>query len=408
MRPFNNMKILVVSSFLPYPLFSGGHIRLFNLIKELSKRHAITLVCEKREYQTEKDIQEVEKICKQVIVIDRKKQWSFRNITKAGFSVYPFLMVGHAQKSMRSKIEEILVKETFDLIHIETFYVMQNLPKVSIPTVLVEHNIEYLVYQRFAQGSSIAFRPLFLLDVMKMKYWEQKFWKEATRLIAVSNEEKKLMARDDVVVVPNGVDIEKFKVQSSKFKNNKKEKRILFIGDFKWIQNRDAVEWMLKQIWPKINSELRTPASRGEQNLELKLWIVGRSIPDSIKKLTDDRNVLFDENAPMETLEIFKQADILLSPIRVGGGTSFKILEAMASRVPVVTTSLGIEGIDARSGDDVLIADSPEGLANHTIRLLEDEEKYLRLAKNARELIEKKYDWKVIVKQLEQVYESVC
>ena len=140
----------------------------------------------------------------------------------------------------------------------------------------------------------------------------------------------------------------------------------------------------------------------------MSLWVVGRNIPDSIKKLTDDRNVLFDENAPMETSEIFKQADALLSPIRVGGGTSFKILEAMASGVPVITTSLGIEGIDAEKDKDVLIADTAEGLANKTIGLLEDQEKYTRLAKNARVLIEKKYDWKVIVKQLEKIYESVC
>ena len=246
------MKILIISSFLPYPLFSGGHVRLFNLIKELSKRHVITLVCEKRENQTEKDIEEMKKICKHVIVVDRKKQWSYQNIARAGFSVYPFLMVGHTQKSMQNKIEEILAKETFDLIHVETFYVMQNLPQVHIPIVLVEHNIEYMVYERFAKTALIFLQPFLYLDIAKMKYWEKIFWKKATKLVAVSEQEKKLMERKDAVVVPNGVDIKKFKVQSSKFKNNKKEKRILFIGDFKWVQNRNAIAWILKEIWPKI------------------------------------------------------------------------------------------------------------------------------------------------------------
>src|SRR5581483_8848705 len=143
------MKILVVSSYLPYPLFSGGHIRLYNLLRELSKKHEIFLVCEKRSYQTNADIEEVKKICKEVITIARKRQWSIGTIAKTGFSSYPFLMVGHANPQMTEKIAQVLQKEKFDLIHIETFYVMQNLPKTVLPTVLVEHNIEYLVYKRF-------------------------------------------------------------------------------------------------------------------------------------------------------------------------------------------------------------------------------------------------------------------
>src|SRR3989344_5686544 len=123
------MKILIVSSFLPYPLFSGGHIRLYNLIRELSVNNEITLVCEKRNNQTEKDIIEVEKICKKVITVNRKKQWSFKNITKSFFSFNSFLVTGHTNKKMQQVIKEELESNKFDLIHIETFYVMQNLPK---------------------------------------------------------------------------------------------------------------------------------------------------------------------------------------------------------------------------------------------------------------------------------------
>lgn len=388
------MKLLIISSFLPYPLFSGGHVRLYNLMKRLAKHHTLTLVCEKREYQTREDIKEIEVLCKSVIFVERKKQWSIRNILKTAWSRYPFLLTGHTQKNLQTKIQELLQKESFDLIHIETFYVMQNLPEVSLPTVLVEHNIEYLVYKRLVSKVPLFLRPLFLIDIQKLQYWERFFWKKATKLVAVSNEEKIIMERDDVEIVPNGVDINKFKLKTQNPKPKTSERRILFIGDFRWIQNRDAVRWILKEIWPQINSKL-----------DLTLWIVGRKIPDEIRKLINDKNVIFDENAPSETEKIFAQADMLLAPIRVGGGTSYKILEAMASGVPVITTKLGIEGIQAIDGESVLLADTANDFTQKIEALLDDS-LYKKIAENARILIEQQHNWEIIVKKLEKVYES--
>lgn len=396
------MKILMVSSYLPYPLFSGGHIRLYNILKLLSEKHKITLICEKRDWQTEEDVLEVKKVCEHVETVERKKQWTVPNIIKTEFSLSPFLVVGHTNKDMKKKIKKALDGENFDLIHIETFYVMQNMPKTDIPIVLVEHNIEYLVYQRFANMAPIFVQPLLSLDVLKLKYRERYFWQKATKLVVVSEAEKKFIKRKDVALVPNGVDIEKFKVQSSKFKVQGEERRILFIGDFKWLENRDAAEWILKEIWPEINSKFKVQSLK----FNLKLWIVGKKIPDSIKKLTNDENVIFDENAPNETSEIFRQADLLLAPIRVGGGTSFKILEAMASGTPVVTTRLGIEGIEAKNNEEVLIADDKEGLSDLVVEVIQNEVLYKKIAQKARLLVEEKYDWKVIVKKLEEVYKS--
>src|SRR3989344_2326584 len=167
------MKILVVSSYLPYPLFSGGHIRLYNLIKNLSQKHEVTLVCEKRNNQTEKDVDEVSKICKKIFTLDRKKQWSAKNILRTGFSLDPFLVTGHKSASMRRLIEKLLSSEKYDLIHVETFYVMQNIPKTSLPMVLAEHNIEYLVYERFVKKAVLPLKPLFFIDVLKLKKIEK-------------------------------------------------------------------------------------------------------------------------------------------------------------------------------------------------------------------------------------------
>jgi polysaccharide biosynthesis protein PslH len=400
------MNILLISSYLPYPLYSGGHIRLFNLIKELSGKHKITLICEKRNYQGEAEIIEVKKFCKKVITVPRRKQWSIKNIVKTGLSPLPFLVIGHSNKQMRDSIQKELNENQFDLIHVETSYVMQNIPLTKVPIVLVEHNIEYMVYKRFTDKAPLLLKPFLSVDVLKLKYWEERMWAKAKKLIAVSEIEKKIMQekRKDVVIVSNGVDISKFNPspQQQKSKINKDEKRILFIGEFKWMQNRDAIGWIIREIWPKLRSEfIPSMTDKG-----IKLWVVGRSIPDSVRKLTSDRNIVFDDSAPKETEKIFEKADLLLAPIRVGGGTSFKILEAMASGVPVVTTSLG-NAIGAKEGSEIVVAESPEDFVAGIKKILENKEYCKEISQNGRKLIEKKFNWKKIASDLDSVYESV-
>jgi polysaccharide biosynthesis protein PslH len=397
------MNILLVSSYLPYPLFSGGHIRLYNLIKELSNKHKITLICEKRDYQGEVEVNELRKLCKKVITVQRRKQWSIGNILKTGISASPFLITGHTIQDMRRAIKKELNENQFDLIHVETSYVMQNIPSTDIPIILVEHNVEYLVYKRFADKAPFILKPFLYLDILKLKNWEEEMWRKAQKLIAVSETEKKIMSkiRQDVSIVSNGVDIIKFKVKSQKLKEEE-EKRILFIGEFKWMQNRDAIKWIIKEIWPKLRAEfIPSMTDKG-----IKLWVVGRSIPDSIRSLTGDKNIIFDDHAPKETEEIFNKSTLLLAPIRVGGGTSFKVLEAMASGVPVVTTDLG-NAIEAKKDIEIIIAKDPQDFVVKIKKLLEDEKFYKEISENGRDLIEKKFNWKKIAQDLDSVYESV-
>lgn len=392
------MRILIISSYVPYPLTSGGYIRLYNLLKQLSQRHEITLIAEKRSKQTvsPEDIKVLEKFCKKVVVIPAKRQWSWQNIAKAGASTYPFLMAGHTHIAMKQAIVDMLREKRFDVIHVETFYVFQNLPKTYLPIVLAEHNVEYLVYERFAKTAPTYMRPILSVDIAKMKYWEKKFWKKATKLVAVSQEDKKHMERTDVVVVPNGVDVKAFPFAKEK---ERKEKRVLFIGDFKWIQNMNTARWILTEIWPKVLEHM-------PEDVQVKLWIVGRKIPDSLKSLNSN-NVIFDENAPKETAKIFARADVLLSPITVGGGTSYKILEAMATGCPVVTTELGVRGLGAKHDMHALVGEAAGDLAMHVETFLLQKKITEKIRLQARKLIEYEFTWEKISQTLEGVYASV-
>ena len=394
------MKILMVSSYLPFPLFSGGEIRLYNLIENLSEGNEITLICEKRNHQTQEDIEEVKKICKKVITVPRKKQWSIKNILKTGFSTDAFLLTGHKSIEMRQAIKDELVRESYDLIHIETFYVFQNLPKVSLPVVLTEHNVEYLVYKKYAELANPIIRPLLYIDIAKLKRKEEEAWKKVTKLVAVSNLEKKIMKRTDITVVPNGVDTQNFKFKN--FQDELKEKRILYIGNYKWIQNTDAVEFILKEIWPGVLARLE----QMNKKVNVKLWIVGKNMPRSFKSLVHDKNVILDENNKEEAWQIFNKSDVLLAPFRIAGGTSYKILEAMSSGVGVVTTNLGTLGLEAKANVHLLSSENSFDLSNQVCDLLTDHSLYRRLTLNARKFVEDNYDWTRISKKLEEVYMS--
>lgn len=391
------MNILLISSYLPFPLHSGGDIRLYNLIKLLGQEHTITLICEKRSFQTQEDIDAVKRICRNVITVPRKKQWSLRTILKSGFSSHSFLFTGHQHEEMKYAIKKALEKDSYDLIHVETSYVFQNVPQTSLPIVLVEHNVEYMVYQRFLEKSPFFLRPFLALDVKKIQAEEEKCWKKATHVVAVSQKEKEIIEKTGVKVtlVPNGVDLEAF--QYKKNMSATKEKRILFIGDYKWMQNRDSVRWIVSDIWPRIEKETEST---------VLLWLIGRSMPEDILKLKHDR-VIVEGASDRPAAELFANAAVLLAPIRIGGGSQYKILEAMAVGTPVVTTSTGAEGLRVLANDELLVADTSSELAKKTIALLTDEKLSSQIAKKARLVIEDQYSWEQITHTLEKVYKEI-
>lgn len=391
------MKILMITPYLPYPLFSGGQIRSYNLLKNLSPKHEITLFSFIRRDEEKKYIDELLKFCSRVEVFKRRPAWSLTNILFAGASLYPFLVAIYYSRRLRRKIAQELTQNKYDLIHAETFYVMPNIPKTSVPRLLVEQTIEYLVYQHFVEEFKPFFlKPLLYFDVAKIKFWEKHFWRGADRVIAMSEADKTVMEKDvpslRVDIVPNGVD-------AAVFARIRPEEHpiptVLFVGNFRWLQNREAALLLVKGIWPKIKKNLG----------KARLWIVGRNPTQDIKNLARN-DILVDES--VENIEqAYKKADLLLAPLLGGGGTRFKILEAMASGLPVVTTPMGIEGITARDGQEVLIAQTPAELARAALRLLRDKPLAQEISGAARNLVCRKYGWQDIAQSLDRIYQEV-
>lgn len=395
------MKVLMLTPYLPVPPSSGGQIRSYNLIKYLSKKHEITLFSLIKDDKEKKLIKQLEKYCKEIRVFKRSKSpWTFRNILLTGFGPYPFLVIRNLSPSERTAIEMELKNKKYDLIHAETFYVMPHLPETSVPVLLVEQTIEYLVYKHYvAEQAPFFLRPLLLIDVAKLKFWEKKFWKKADKVVAVSEADKdemlNLAPNLDVGIVPNGVDLDFFKMRKTWSSKNPK---VLFVANFKWLQNVEAAHLLIKQVFPFIKKKLPTA----------KLWIVGQHIPQELKS-EGTKSVIIDNLAEKDEEGIknsYYEASVFVSPLRGPGGTRLKHFAAMAAKLPLVTTTVGAEGLGAVAGQEVIVKDKPQEIAEATVDLLKDSKKAEKIAENARRLVERKFSWDKMSEHLDQIYEE--
>lgn len=391
----------MLTPYLPFPPSSGGQIRSYNLIKYLSKKHEITLFALIKDDKEKKLIKNLEKYCKEIKVFKRSKSpWTFRNVLLTGFGPYPFLVIRNLSPQEKRAIEKELKSKKYDLIHAETFYVMPHLPETNVPVLLVDQTIEYLVYKHYVSEQAPFFlRPLLLIDVAKLKLWEKKFWQKADKVVAVSEADKKemlkLAPKLDVGIVPNGVNLDFFKVRKTW---SSKNPRVLFVANFKWLQNVEAAHLLITEVFPPIKKEV--PGA--------KLWIVGQHIPQELIDKANSSVIVdnLDEKDEEGIRNAYYEASVFVSPLRGPGGTRLKHFAAMAAKLPLVTTTVGAEGLGAVKGEDLMVEDKPADIARVTVELLKDAKKAKKIAENARNLVETKFSWEEMSAHLDQIYEE--
>lgn len=399
------MKILMLTLYLPYPPTSGGQIRSYNLIKNLSKKHEITLysVIKKGE---EKYASEMKKYCKEVIFVYRPdKPWTMSNILRTGFSNFPFVVMRNMSYQGRKELTKKLKQEHFDLIHVETFYLRPHLPKTNIPILLVDQTIEFQVYQHYVDTMKMwLLRPLLYIDVLKLKYWETKFWKEAARVVAVSEADREKMNQAvpgmKVDIIPNAPGDDLADVYSTKSKPDFKKPVIFYQSNFFWMQNVEGAEILVSKVFPEIVKRLP----------EAKCRIVGQQAREKIGHLEKTGVEVVDlETSDIEGIKkAYREATVLVAPLWGPGGTRLKILSGMSTGVPVVTTPVGARGLEVTNGENIIIGETPEQLAEATVQLLKDQKLYSKIVGNARKLIEEKYSWEKMATDLGKIYEETA
>lgn len=394
------MKILMLTPYLPYPLLSGGQIRTYNLLKKLADKHEVTLFALIKDHNEKKYIPELEKYCAKVQVFKRSsKPFTASNIFRTAVSTFPFLVIRNHVPEVIDAVKHELGRNHYDLIHAETFYMMPHIPETTIPILLVEQTIEYLGYESYAKKAPRFVKWLLSMDIEKIKRWERHYWKESKKLIVMSDEDKKFIGKElgsdeKIEVVANGVDTAWFE---EKDRQTPKNPTLLSVGTFKWLPNVEAVDFLVKKVWPLVAEKI--PKS--------KLWIVGNAPTKEVMSFQEkDPHITVSGTIP-DIRDAFKGAHVLVAPVFSGKGTRYKILEAMASGTPIVATTTAVEGLDVVHGTHVLTSDSARGMADLVVRLLEDPALQKKLAKNGKLFVKNKYDWAIISEKLDTIYQAI-
>jgi len=383
----------VIAPFVPWPLAHGGRIRLFHLLRELARKHDVTLVC--LADTSAQDLGPLTEICHDVVTVVHRPG-SLAAFCRFLLGPNPYNAERFVSPALVATIRRLLAATPFDMVHLETTHIWSAAAACGdLPVVLGTQNVESRI---LAQLEKVCRNPLkrllYRLETSRMRRFEEHAWRSCRLCLAVSEAERleiinSGVAPERVVTVANGVDLERFV-----FAPRPGDKRLLFLGGLDYHPNRDAADWLLGEIWPLV---------RGAEP-EAELLLAGRGtealatagLPEGVICIGD----------PADVTACFAGADILLVPLRIGAGTRLKVLEAMAAGLPVITTSRGCEGTAAVAEVHLLTADTPQEFASACLRLLSAPGLAKRLAANARRLVEEKYGWERVTATIEVEYEK--
>jgi sugar transferase (PEP-CTERM/EpsH1 system associated) len=390
------MKILFVAPRFPLPANTGAKIRTFNLLRQAAEDSEVTLLAFAFGEVGHKYIQDLNKYGIEVYLVKAKENINPFTI----FSDKPISIEKYRSKEMEDKLKSLISSKNFDLVHFDHLHMAQYKDYINgLPSILDEHNIESVILNRCADiNRNIAKRQLFKSQARKMINLEVKLASRVTKCVVVSNNDKDNLSsllgqNGDIAVIPNGVDTDYFRPQTAN-RTAQTENALVFIGSMDWLPNSDAVEYFCKDILPLI----------WKVKKEVKFYIVGKNPARNIMELEKKDRRIEVTGEIKDVRPYIEKAKVFVVPMRIGGGTRLKILEAMSMQKDVVSTSLGAEGIEYAEDVNIILADNPQIFADKVISLLENEKKAREIGFKSRELVCEKYNWDIIGKKLIGIY----
>lgn len=430
------MHILFLTQIVPYPLDAGPKVKTWHVLRYLADQgHRVTLASfVRREEEAYRPA--LEKICASVyaIPIRRSRQADIYYWLRSNLTGRPFLIERDDLSAMRNLVGQLVTSESIDVIHADQLTMTQfALPfsrhnsapghsqfingsksdsndrksDANRPVLVFDaHNAVWTIIERMRQTAPWFLKPLAMAEAERVKRYEGMVVHNFDHTLAVteldclalrqafaSHTRYSQLSPASISVVPITVDTS----QLTPIKRLPGSHNILTLGTLHYPPNADGIRWFLNDVFPLVLRDVP----------EASLTIVGKNPPQDflVAARNNSKSIKVTGYVP-DLVPYMEQAALMVIPVRAGGGMRVRILEAFSRAMPVVTTSIGLEGIEAEDGREVLVKDTAEGFAAAVVNVIGDSELQVHLAENARRLAQRQYDWREALKKMDAVYQS--
>lgn len=389
-----SMKILWVKPGKLLPLNTGGKLRTYNILRQLSATHDVTYLS----YYGGQHDKDYERKILQHLPGTVPVANAFPEVT--GFGRYldyvcrlpvsaPFAVSRFASPRVQEILAEWIAQRRFDVAVCDFLVSAQNFPRQLVtPTLLFQHNVETVLWKRRSSfAANLAGRVISNIESAKMARYEPAQIRRFHRVLAVSEQDRQAMSGmvdpSRISVIPTGVDLAEYRFDS---KLRPSGPLVVFTGSMDWEPNIDGVEYFCANIWPRVLAEVP----------DARFRIVGRQPHPRVKKLASASIEV--TGTVRSIIDHLREAAVLVVPLRIGGGTRIKIYEGMAIGKATVSTFVGAEGLDVHHERNILLADDPQRFARYVVKILRDEDFRRKYEAAAAESI-RPYDWSAIAKR---------
>lgn len=393
------MKVLLLTQVLPYPPDSGPKVKTWNVLKYLAQHHEVTLVSFVRGGQSE-EVSHLATYCEAVHTVPIQRG-ALRDAWYMGRSLLTnqaFLMVRDDRAAMHRLIDRLASERAFDIVHADQLNMAQYAARVpGARKVLDAHNALWVLYKRLWQTMESGPKKWLLSrDWRLLKQYEGGICRAFDVLLAVSQEDKVALEEAagqalDFTVIPIAIDTD----EVTQVDRHEQADHILHIGTMFWPPNIDGILWFLNEVLPLIRAK----------RPNIVFDVVGAKPPPEIVAFGQNGSGVNVTGYVDDPAPYLKNAGVMVVPLRAGGGMRVKILNALAQGLPMVSTTIGCEGIDVEPGRHLLVADTPAEFAQATLRLLEDKQFAAELGRNGRQLIQATYDYRAACRPMDVAYQ---
>lgn len=409
------MKILFLTQIVPFPPDAGPKVKTWHVLRSLvGQGHSVTLVSFVRPEEMQY-VSALKELCNaaHAVPIHRSRLADMRYMIRSYLTQRPFLVERDDLRPMQELVDKLVREENFDCIHADQLTMVQFAIRGAVsasgrkPKVIMDaHNAVWTIVERMAENARWFLKPVLHIEAKRVKRYEGELLKTVDHVLAVTEIDRVGLEEAlhslsgngkghpaPITVVPIAVDSQ----QLQPIQRKPGSKNIVTLGTLHYPPNADGIRWFLNQVFPLIRQ--RVP--------EATLTIIGKNPPrDFLDTAAQNPESIKITGYVPDLAPYLRESALMVVPVRAGGGMRVRILEAFSYAMPVVTTTIGLEGIQGVPEKDVLVADTTTDFADRVIQLLENPDLQQKLSTNGRQLAETKYDWQVILSAMNPIYES--